>query len=164
MRLFPACSRPLRVQTQQFVKNILLRTNPKGCCVFTQYHHSSLCGDGITYWRFNRPGVNARRAIKNSLYSWSVEAVDWAVSLLGPDATEQLRALLDPNIHQRRVTLEKSCSTVGGVVFVPCKLRTLEALTRRFKHIVYRHLCVCARVIGWHSPRIMAVCLVQSHL
>lgn len=38
----------------------------------------------------------------------------------------------------------KSCSAVGDVVFVSCKLRPLAALTGRLKHILYKHLCVCA--------------------
>lgn len=33
---------------------------------------------------------------------------------------------------------------MGDVVFVPCKLRPLAALTGRLKHILYKHLCVCA--------------------
>lgn len=59
---------------------------------------------------------------KTALYSWSVEAVNWAASLLRPDATGRLGAILSPNPHHNQVTLEKSKSHVHSedISFVYC--------------------------------------------
>lgn len=62
------------------------------------------------------------RCYKTALYGWSVEAVNWAASLLRPDATGRLGALLSLNPHYHQVTLERSKSHVQrvDVCFVYC--------------------------------------------
>lgn len=47
---------------------------------------------------------------KTTLSSWPVEAVNWAASLLRPDATGLLGALLSPVPHYHQVILERSKS------------------------------------------------------
>lgn len=59
---------------------------------------------------------------KTALYSWPVEAVKWAASLLRPDATGLLGAFLSPNAHYHQVVLERSKSLRGDVCFVYCNM------------------------------------------
>lgn len=65
------------------------------------------------------------RCYKTALYSWSVEAVDWAAGLPRPDAIGRQEPLsLSPNPPHHQVTLERPRSHVHkeGVCFVCCNI------------------------------------------
>lgn len=93
------------------------------------------------------------RCYKTALYSWSVEAVNWAASRLRPDATGLLGALLSPNPHHQQITLERSKSHAhrGDVCFVYCNMWPLPVHTGSSINgysTYYINICACVQCIS----------------